>query len=727
MGQSAIASELFARGFAVLPAPARVELGESCVPIGPAVAVATGRGVKGDDIAVASLCEQVAQRTGAAVTVGGSGNGLPVRLAIADKTVAADAVDAIRRQGYELRIGPEGVALTANASAGLFYGVQTLVQLLKHTLDRGWVLPAGRVEDWPDLELRLIHYDTKLHQERFEAVQRLIDRVAHFKINGICWEIEDKFAYERHPLIAAPGAFTAEQMRRLTAYALARHVQIIPILQMPSHNGFIGKHAAYAHLREHPENNYMLCVSNPQTIQLYRELIGELVAATPGCRFFHLGTDEPYFLGEGPNCPCVAKLPRMGKGGIMAEFITTMATLVSQEFGREVMYWGERPMDAPDVVNLPPGTINAVQQSEAMSATYRRRGIRELCYNSTQGMRPWFPDYWRVRSGHVFDGAGEGRLDEMTRKIRTDGHRENNVTGSLIAAWDDAGLHCETFLLGYVTASAVGWNPAAPSVDEAVACFMHQFYGPGARGMVDAYRRLDELADFWTSSWDRVPSRRGPAFMPRWHQRTDLTLGVPNLPDADTLDHRPFWRQRYGELARRAGELEGRIERLIGLLGENLLCVERNRHSVEVLLSIGRMMRHHVMLLRTLWEAEGLLDEARQAWAQVRPSRAASLLRSAARRVRDCVRDRQQAFAALVTTWEKARLPKGAAVDGKSYVHIHDTTKDHFADRTADLSYLIGPELGLGLDGWADRLAQIAEQFASAHGHQKPKPEHRIE
>jgi len=217
-------------------------------------------------------------------------------------------------------------------------------------------------------------------------------------------------------------------MKELAKFALARHVEIVPILQMPSHNAFIGKHAKYKRLLEHPDNNYMLCPTNPKTIQLYQELLSELIAATPGCRYVHLGTDEPYFLGEGADCPCREKLKTMGKGGIFAEFITKMATWAMEEKKRRVMYWGEHPMTAADVKNLPPGTINSVLLDAERSREYKKRGIREIVYTPTQGTRLFFPDYWPCRSGR---GGSEGRLVTMTNKIRADGHREDNILGTL--------------------------------------------------------------------------------------------------------------------------------------------------------------------------------------------------------------------------------------------------------------------------------------------------------
>ncbi|MCX7592105.1 MAG: beta-N-acetylhexosaminidase, partial [Kiritimatiellae bacterium] len=471
--QRPLVTRLFARGYAVLPTPQNVTLGEADIRVGDAWKLALSNGVEEKDIAVQSLCTRLPEYTGLQRSEDENVS-LTIRLGVGDKTVAADQPPELRLQGYLLHIEKDEVQLTGNSPAGLFYGVQTLLQLFKFRPGCGWLLPVCHIEDWPELELRCIHYDTKHHQETLEGVKQIIDRAAHYKINAIIWEIEDKFAYRRHPVIAAPGAFTSDEVKELTAYALERHMQIVPLLQMPSHNAFIGKHEKYKHLLEHPDNNYMLCPSNPGTIKLYKELITELIEATPGCRYFHLGTDEPYFLGEGKNCACAEKVKTMGQGGLFAELINTMNEFLVSK-GRIAMYWGEHPMQPEHVKLLPPGTINAVMLEPERSRAYRKRGIRELVYTPTQGARLLFPDYWPCRSGSGM--VDDGRLVTMTRKIREDAHRENNVLGTLIAAWDDSGLNNETFWLGWVVGSAAGWNPNGADPEEATSAFMNTFYG----------------------------------------------------------------------------------------------------------------------------------------------------------------------------------------------------------------------------------------------------------
>jgi hypothetical protein len=702
-------TELLARGYAALPCPREVRLEAGSLKLDASWQISAGEGLDRDGAAV--LGE--AGRFGSVPASGSDDRGTrTIRLEIRPGTVAPDAPEATARQGYRLEILADRVVLTGNAPAGLFYGAQTLLQLLRPAPGgMSWELPRGTIDDWPDRELRVIHYDTKHHQDRLETVKSLIARAASFKINAIAWEIEDKFAYRCHPQIGAPGAFSAAELRELTAFALARHVEIIPIVQGPGHLTFILKHPEFAALREDAANNYMLCPSNEKSFELLFAMYDELIEATPGCRYFHVGTDEPYFMGDGVECGCRARREAIGAGGMMAEFIARCAEHLKGR-GRTVLCWGETPMTAVDVPRLPTGIINAVFQNPAMGEAYRARGIREMIYAPTQGSRPLFPDYFEPAEP---DKGGSGKLHALFGVITAGPARAFDPLGTLIAAWDDAGLHQEVFWLGWAVGSAWGWNPAAPSPEEAAAAFARVFHGPEAIGMVEVYRLLDRLARFWAGAWDLAPSRRGPSHQRRWHPRFDRVLTLPNAPDPENLDNRSFFAQRYAGLLARAEAAAAEAARASDLLTENLLRVRRNRGALEVFLSIVRLAEDHIRTLRSLAAAERELDAARTDVGDVQYANAAEHLARASRLARNAAADREAMFRNLVATWEKSRLPKGAEVDGRKFLHVQDDTKNHPADWTPDLGYLVKPARELGLEDWAARVDAAAAEFARRH------------
>jgi hypothetical protein len=705
-------TELWARGYAALPCPREVRPEPGDLALGADWTVFAGDGVARDSAALSALGAGLAERFGKAPASGGGRGARVIRLDLRPGAVAPGAGEAIARQGYRLEVAGDHVSLVGNAPAGLFYGVATLLQLLRPApAGGGWELPRGRIDDWPDRELRVIHYDTKHHQERLAAVRSMIERASAFKINAVAWEIEDKFAYRCHPQIGAPGAFSAAEIAELAGFALERHVELIPILQGPSHLAFVLKHPEFAALREDPANNYMLCPSNPRCYELLFAMYDELIAATPGGRYFHVGTDEPYFLGDGLACGCRARREAVGAGGMMAEFITKCAEYLKGK-GRTALCWGEWPMTAGDVPRLPAGIVNAVFQNPEMGAAYRQRGIRELIYAPTQGARPLFPEYFEPADPAK---GGACRMDSLFAAVAHGPARPFDPLGTLIATWDDAGLHLETFWLGWAAGSAWGWNPAAPAPGEAAAAFARVFHGPEAVGMVEVYRLLDRLARWWVGAWDLAPSRRGPSYQRRWHPRFDRTLALPRVPDPENLDNRSFFAARYAELLAGAERAAAEAARAADLLLENLGRARRNRHALEVFLSVVRLVEDHVRTLRALSAAERELDAARADVGNVQYRSAGERLARAAGLARAAAADREAMFRNLTATWEQSRLPKGQPVAGREFLHVQDDTKNHPADWTPDLGYLVKPARELGLEAWADGVDAAAAEFARRH------------
>ena len=192
-----------------------------------------------------------------------------------------DAEGSMKSQAYHLTASQEGITIISNDAAGLFYGMQTLLQLIQKKDDALYV--AGlTIEDWPDIERRAVHYDSKHFQERFEYVKGFIRTLATYKINMLIWEWEDKFAYPSHPEVGAPGAFTMEEIQALTRFARQYHIQIVPLVQGLGHVSYLMKWPQHMHLREIESSNWELCPLKGGSYDLLFDLWYDAMEATPG-------------------------------------------------------------------------------------------------------------------------------------------------------------------------------------------------------------------------------------------------------------------------------------------------------------------------------------------------------------------------------------------------------------------------------------------------------------
>ena len=205
---------------------------------------------------------------------------------------------------YVISINENGLALEARNSEGLFYGMQTLRQLLTY----GALSPV-EIEDWPAIPIRMLHWDLKGYLPKFDVLCEEFRLLSEQKINAVLLEIEDKFCYACAPEVAVEGAYTHEQMRELSRLAKDLHITIVPKLQSIAHVDYILKHERYRSMRENG-HIFQYCPTNEAAQQLWEDMCRELMNCfQEHGPYFHIGADESGYLGQCPQC---AKLGKAG-------------------------------------------------------------------------------------------------------------------------------------------------------------------------------------------------------------------------------------------------------------------------------------------------------------------------------------------------------------------------------------------------------------------------------
>jgi hexosaminidase len=246
--------------------------------------------------------------------------------------LAAEADD--HPEGYRLRADGERVEIDAPTEAGLFYGAQTLVQLLHPTPGAGWRVPAIEIQDAPRFAHRGLMLDVARHFFGVETVCALIDRAAALKLNTLHLHLTDDQGWRLHidawprlTEVAASGSangdpggyFTHEDYSEIVAHAAARHMSVVPEIDMPGHTHTVG--VAYPQLAAAPVLTddlrtqarelhqplpvagepypgwavgfSSLRIGDPQVEGFVRDVIAEVAALTPG-PYVHIGGDEAH-------------------------------------------------------------------------------------------------------------------------------------------------------------------------------------------------------------------------------------------------------------------------------------------------------------------------------------------------------------------------------------------------------------------------------------------------
>lgn len=730
--QAQTLSKLAASGYTVIPEPQDVELQPGPdLRFGPEWSLQAGPGVNSGDIALESLRDLLKERFGLNAP---ANSGTPVRLEIQPGSVTpgkATGADkrAIADQAYWLESSPAGVTITANASEGLFYGVQTLVQLLRPGISPNGALslPLGRITDWPDLPLRHIYWDDAHHLDRLPELKRAVRQASFFKINGISIKLEGHFQFKSAPALVEPYAMTPAEYQELTDYGLRYHVQVIPYLDGPGHIAFILKHPEYAKYRSFPDSNYELCATNPEAVKLLSGMFQDLVDANKGGKFVYLSTDEAYYIGLADNAQCREKSAAEALGSVgklLAQFVATVANPLHEQ-RRMVIFWGEYPLKPADIEALPVHLINGEVYGPDFDPVFRQRGIRQMIYTSTQGGEArFFPDYFSL--------PNERRLHPVPSQIDrlADGFREisfqparsqADLLGAVVAGWADMGLHTETFWLGYATITAAGWHPGSPSLPEVASSFYRLFYGDTAVNMDRVYQLMSQQSHFWLDSWEWGASARKPIFgysagifNPK-HSVKDQEIELPPAPGPD-LQFDASWTRKNARKLDLSATFLAENDELLGLLHENLRSVSFNRYNLEVYVSIAQLYRQNLEMLRDLGRINYLLDGARKAAAEKDAKQAVESLDRALQLARLIRQQRNTALRDATATWEKSWFPRVLKANGRTFLHDLDDVKDHVPDRTADMSYLVQREVALPFGQWVEAIRAARNQYARANG-----------
>eukprot|EP00928_Gymnodinium_smaydae_P064122 TRINITY_DN47538_c0_g1_i1.p1 TRINITY_DN47538_c0_g1~~TRINITY_DN47538_c0_g1_i1.p1 ORF type:complete len:603 (-),score=156.23 TRINITY_DN47538_c0_g1_i1:94-1902(-) len=244
----------------LLPFPASLTLasGAAAKPLDAAALlgaeVSLGAGIRRKDAAVQALqthLQGLALRGDAADAAAPKAR-VTIRLALH----AAAAAPAASPESYRLEVAHDGVNISAPGPAGLFYAVQTFKQLSSDASQRS--IPALVIEDAPRFEWRGLHLDVSRHFFGADKVKRLLETMAAFKLNRFHWHLTDdqgwRLPIQKYPLLTSlgasgnisQGAYTADEIKDVVAFARARHIEVIPEIDIPGHS--VAAIAAYPDL-----------------------------------------------------------------------------------------------------------------------------------------------------------------------------------------------------------------------------------------------------------------------------------------------------------------------------------------------------------------------------------------------------------------------------------------------------------------------------------------------
>jgi hexosaminidase len=336
-------------------------------------------------------------------------NDHPESLKATIRLSTAGAKAELGPEGYELDVLPDAVSIKAPTPAGLFYGVQTLLQLFPPQIfstnvvkNVAWEIPfAIHVEDQPRFQWRGFMLDVSRHFFSKDEVKRVLDEMALHKLNMFHWHLTDDHgwrieikkypklteigAWRKQSLITPPhdddghsqadhehpawdvapatafgpdghygGFYTQDDVREIVAYAAARHITVVPEIEMPGH--------AIAALAAYPElscdggnysvnanagvNKGVFCVGNDEVFTFLDNVLLEVFQLFPG-KYVHVGGDEVNAAvkkstwGESPACQARMKAEGLKTLDELQGWFTGRIGKFVSEHGKTMIGWSE--------------------------------------------------------------------------------------------------------------------------------------------------------------------------------------------------------------------------------------------------------------------------------------------------------------------------------------------------------------------------------------------------
>ena len=387
--------------------------------------------------------------------------------------------DKLGEEGYALYASTERVIIAARTGQGLFYGAQTLRQLIDRGDGKRATCQAVAIKDWPTMRWRGVHDDiSRGPVPTLDYMKKQIRTCAAFKLNMFSLYIEHTFDYQKHPLIAPKeGALTADDVKQLVEYGKRYYVTIVPEQQAFGHLHHVLKNEIYNEIAETP-HGHVLAPVNEKSYEFIKDIYSELVPLFPG-PLFHIGADETFELGRGQT---KARADEVGLGLVYIEHLKRVAEIV-KPYNKRLMFWGDIAIKYPKLLDIMPKDViavawnyNAGAQFDDLLKPYKDAGIDIFVSPGANNWNRIFPN---------FDTA----FINIKNLVR-DGQKYGAL-GMLNTTWDDDGeaLFAMTWP-AIVFGAACSWQEGEAGIENFKSKYDWAFYRNTDNTFRDAIQSL---------------------------------------------------------------------------------------------------------------------------------------------------------------------------------------------------------------------------------------------
>jgi hexosaminidase len=290
------------------------------------------------------------------------------------------------KEEYQLNVSANSIKIFATSNAGIFYGIQTLIQLLPIEKNNPLTIACLQINDAPRYQWRGMHLDCSRHFFTKQEVKKYIDYLAMYKLNVFHWHLVDdqgwRVEIKKYPLLTQIGSkrsatligkptfdslgnpsandkydstlyegfYTQNDVKEIVAYAKNRHITVLPEIEMPGHS--LAALAAYPQFACNPGpfqtfsrwgvSDDVYCAGNDETFVFLENILKEVMQLFPS-KYIHIGGDE-CVKTKWKACPKCQKRKAdehlEDEEALQSYFITRIEKMVNAN-GRQIIGWDE--------------------------------------------------------------------------------------------------------------------------------------------------------------------------------------------------------------------------------------------------------------------------------------------------------------------------------------------------------------------------------------------------
>lgn len=500
----------------LIPEPKKLILGEDYFTFSPNTSIVLDSSCSFDDLETALVLQSFIKNH--------LGYTLAITKALTNKDTHASAIyfkhTLTSEEGYTLAITPLHIIIGASHAKGLFYGVQTLQQIItQHTS----VLPCLHIEDEPLFKHRGFYHDvTRGKVPTLETLMALVDEASHYKINQLQLYIEHTFAFEGMSEVwYDKSPLSAEDILRLDAYCKTKYVELIPSLSTFGHLYEALRTQSFKHLCEldasdHDAFTFMgrmrhhtLNPLDPNSIAFVESMLDQFIPLFSS-EYFNICCDETFDLGKGKSKVLADTL---GPGKLYTDFLNQIIAYV-KSYGKQVMFWSDIILHHPELLSAIPEDVICLTWN--YDTTVSEKDIRTIASTT-------HPQY--LCSGTLCWNKLISPLEASYKNISSMVHygKIYGALGILNTDWGDFGHinHLGSSLPGMIIGASLAWSHSITAFDTLCENISLLTYGDATKKIVGL---LDALSKTQVVDWGNII---------RWKETGDFVdVSLDTLLDA---------------------------------------------------------------------------------------------------------------------------------------------------------------------------------------------------